>query len=350
MTRQIQIADRVVGINRPAFIIAEAGVNHNGDLATAKKLILAAKQAGADCVKFQTFKAEQVVTTHAPKASYQLNTTDPRESQLAMLKKLELKADDYQELISLCKEQELVFLSTPYHTDDVDFLETLDVPAFKIASGQAVEPHFLETVAKKGKPIILSTGMCTSSEVDEAVRVIRSTGNSQIVVMQCTTNYPSAAHDCNLRAMVTMQHALDVSVGYSDHTQSLTAAIVAISLGACVIERHFTLDKRLPGPDHSSSSEPHEFETLVSQVREAESILGSAIKDPAAVEKKNAIGMRRSLVAKKNMSAGTVFSWNNLTLKRPGTGISGKFSDLVIGKKARREIHENTVISLDMIE
>lgn len=332
------------------MIVAEAGVNHNGDIELAQKLVRAAKTCGADCIKFQTFKANRIVTQKAPKAEYQLHTTDPKESQLEMLKKLELTEENYVALKQLCRDENILFLSTPYNIEDVDFLYELGVPAFKVASGQTVEPHFLKHVAKTRKPIFLSTGMCTLAEVDEAVRVIRDAGNNDVVVFQCTTNYPSAIEDCNLRAMVTMGNAFDVLVGYSDHTQSLTSAIVAVSLGACVIERHFTLDKKLPGPDHASSSNPKEFRQLVKLVRETELCLGSSLKYPTEIEQKNAIGMRRSIVAKCFIPAGTIFSWNNLTFKRPAVGLLASYADLLLGEKASRDIAMDTIISLDMVE
>ena len=243
-----------------------------------------------------------------------------------------------------------MFLSTPYNIEDVDFLDEIGVPAFKVASGQVAEPHFLEHVAKKRKPIIVSTGMCTLAEIDEAVRVIRDTGNNDFVILQCTTNYPSRIEDCNLRAMKAIFHAFNVLVGYSDHTQTLTTSIVAVGLGACVIERHFTLDKTFLGPDHSSSMDPTELTQLVSQVREAEMSMGSGIKKPSKIEKRNLLGMRRSLVAKKYINAGTVLSWDNLTFKRPATGISGKYADLVIGEKVNQDIPYDTIIELNMIQ
>lgn len=336
--------------NSSVFIIAEIGVNHNGDLSLAKKMILSAKESGADCVKFQTFKASRVASPSAPKAAYQLSTTDASESQINMLRKLELSEEEYLEIARFCTSQDIAFLSTPYDIEDADFLDNLGVPAFKIASGQAVELNYLRHVARKGKPILLSTGMCTLAEVDEAVRAIREVGNNDIVVLQCTTNYPSALEDCNLRTMQTMASALDVRVGYSDHTQSLTAAVLAVGLGACVIERHFTLDRNLPGPDHSSSSEPDEFRRMVEMIREAEITLGSSRKEPAAAEVENAKGMRRSLVAKIDIAPGEQLGWNNLAFKRPGTGITGKHADMVIGRHAARRIMPETLITLDMVK
>lgn len=330
------------------YIIAEAGVNHNGDLLLAKQLIASAKKAGADCVKFQTFRAEQIVTSSSPKAAYQLKVTDRSESQLQMLKKLELSLDDHQELITYCNELGIVFLSTPYSPQDVEFLDALGVSAYKIASGQIVEPDFLRVVARTGKPIYLSTGMATLAEVDDAVRVIREAGNEQIVLLQCTTNYPSRSEDANLRAMVTMAEAFALPVGYSDHTQSDTACLVAIGLGACVIEKHLTLDKSLPGPDHSSSADPEEFARLVQVLREAEKTLGSGRKEPCAVELENAKGMRRSIVASRAIADGEILQPELLTCKRPGTGIKPALLPELLGCRVTRDIAADELITWAM--
>ncbi len=336
--------------NDAVLIIAEIGVNHNGQVSLAKDMILEAKSCGADCIKFQTFKASRVASNSAPKATYQLGTTDSTESQLAMLHKLELSEADYRELAAFCDKHDVVFLSTPYDVEDADFLDEIGVQAFKVASGQAIETRFLQHLARKGKPILLSTGMCTLAEVDEAVRTIRKEGNYDIVVLQCTTNYPSAIQDSNLLAMRTMAESLGVLVGYSDHTKSLTAAVAAVALGARVVERHFTLDKSLPGPDHSSSSEPHEFRMMVEMIRETELALGSPRKEPTLVEIENAKGMRRSLTARRDIRTGEKLDWDSLTLKRPGTGINGSSVNLVLGRSARRDIPADTILTLDMIE
>lgn len=340
---------RSVGAGHPAFVIAEAGVNHNGNVALAKQLIRAAKQTGADCVKFQTFKAERVVTQTAPKAHYQLGTTDPQESQLAMLRSLELDLSAYEDLLALCQRENILLLSTPYNREDVDFLDELGIPAFKLASIHIAEPEFLQYVARKGKPLIVSTGMATLAEVDEAVRAVRTTGNEQIVVLQCTTNYPSRLEDANLRAMVTMGQALDVAVGYSDHTQTHTACIAAIALGACVIEKHFTLDQSLPGPDQSSSSNPAEFEQLVRQIREAETALGSGRKEPCEAERANTVGMRRSVVAQSSIAKGTTITADLLTYKRPATGISPTRVSELLGQTATCDIAEGEMLTWAMV-
>ena len=337
-TESLTIQNHTIGIDQPAFIIAEAGVNHNGDINLAKQLVAEAKKAGANCVKFQTFKADRVATECSPKANYQLKSTDPNESQLEMLRKLELGYKEHRDLIQKCNEENIIFLSTPYNHEDADFLDEIGIPAFKLASIHIAEPSFLQYVAQKGKPIILSTGMATLAEVDDAVRAIQDTGNNQLALLQCTTNYPSKLKDANLHAMQTMRDALNVIVGYSDHTQTDTACIVAIGLGANVIEKHFTLDKILPGPDQSSSSDPDDFYRLVKSVRDAELSLGSSLKRPAPVEVINAQGMRRSIVARKNIKPGSIINEELVTFKRPATGISPRFLSLIIGKTATREI------------
>lgn len=331
------------------YIIAEAGVNHNGDIGMAKELILYAKESGADCVKFQTFRAEQVATAAAPKANYQLEVTDRNESQLNMLRKLELDLDAHKELIAFCKETEIDFLSTPYSIEDVIFLEELGVLAYKVASGQIIEPAFLQAIASTGKPMIVSTGMATLSEVQDAVQVIREAGNQQIVLLQCTTNYPSRSEDANLRAIQTMATEFNTMTGYSDHTRTDTACLVAVGLGARVIEKHLTLDKNLPGPDHSASADPGEFTRLVSLIREAESTLGTGIKAPCTAEIANARGMRRSIVAGRDIKSGEVINESMLSVKRPGTGIKPALIPELTGKTAARDIPAETLIDWDMV-
>lgn len=332
-------------INDKIFIIAEAGVNHNGNLDLAKMLVDAAKSAGADCVKFQTFSAEEIVTASAPKAEYQLKITDKNESQLQMLKKLELDFDAHLELIKYCRKVGIDFLSTPYSFTDINLLEKLGVDSYKIASGQLVEPSFLQAVAVKDKPIYLSTGMATLAEVDVAVRTILATGNNQLVLLQCTTNYPSRLQDANLLTIPTMAAAFGTLMGYSDHTQSDTACLVAVGLGARVIEKHLTLDKAMSGPDHAASANPEEFTRLCLALREAELTLGSRRKEPCKAEIANARGMRRSLVASRQIKAGEVFCEDMLTCKRPGTGIRPDLLSEVVGCLAKREVQKDEMIS-----
>ena len=349
MPKEIYLQDKIIGVNHPTFIIAEVGVNHNGDMELAKQLVCEAKRCGADCVKFQTFKAERVVTEDAPKAEYQRKTTDPEESQAEMLKKLELGQDVYKELILLCREQNIIFMSTPYNVEDVDFLDELGVPAFKLASICIAEPYLLKYVARKGKPMIVSTGMATLAEVDDAVRAIRETGNEQLILLQCTTNYPSCLEDANLRAMETMQNALDVLIGYSDHTQDDKACIASVALGAVLVEKHFTLDKTLPGPDQSSSADTKEFARLAKNIRKTEKVLGTTRKEPCDGEKGNILAMRRSIVAKQNISKGTRISEEMLTFKRPASGLLPKFFFDLIGCIALQDIELDQPITWKML-
>ena len=343
---EIEIQGRKIGKKTPVFIIAEAGVNHCGDIHLAKQLVLEAKKCGADCVKFQTFKAERVVTEDAPKAKHQLKNTDPDEAQVDMLKNCELKPEFHKDLIKLCNHENIVFLSTPYNIEDVDFLDSLGVPAFKLASIHTAEPYFVHYVAEKGKPIILSTGMASLGEICEAVLAIRDTGNEQFILLQCTTNYPSRLEDSNLRAMQTMGAAFDVTVGYSDHTQDDTACIVSVALGAKLIEKHLTLDKTLPGPDQSSAADPEEFACLVNNIRNAEKVLGSARKEPCEIERENAIGLRRSIVTRKGIRKGSVITEDMLTFKRPANGLPPKYFYDVVGRKAKRNLPGDALIDL----
>ncbi len=332
------------------FIIAEAGVNHNGSLDLAYQLIDKAREIGADCVKFQTFKAEQIVTAASPKANYQLLVTDKNESQFDMLKKLELQKEDFKKLKDHCEKKGIQFLSTPYNLEDADLLNDLGVTAFKIASGQLVELPFLKYVAKFGKQLIISTGMANIAEVYEAVEAIRSVGNNDIVVLQCNTDYPSKIEDSNILAMNTMRDVLGVKVGYSDHVPNNYACYAAVALGATVIEKHFTLDKTLPGPDHSCSLEPHEFAELISGVRNIEKCLGTGIKKPGASEIKNTFGMRRSLVARTDLPKGTILKAEHLGFKRPANGLSPNFMETIIGKEIVKDVKKDEAFTLSTIK
>jgi N,N'-diacetyllegionaminate synthase len=323
------------------FIIAEAGVNHNGSLELALKLADKAKEIGADCVKYQTFKASQIVTSSSPKAQYQLKVTDAQESQFEMLKKLELQKEDFAKIKAHCEKIGIEFLSTPYNPEDADLLNSIGVRAFKIASGQTVETPFLKYVAKFGKQMIVSSGMCDMNEVREGIEAIRSVGNEDIFLLQCNTDYPSKIEDTNLRAMLTMRDELKVRVGYSDHVPNNYACFAAVALGAEVIEKHFTLDKNMEGPDHSSSLEPAGFKELIEGVRAIEKALGTGIKVPSESEKKNTYGMRRSLVAATDLKVGTVIEEKHLGYKRPASGIPPKLIDQVIGKKLISDIQKD---------
>lgn len=347
MENILKIANRKVGPGHPVFLIAEAGVNHNGSVETARDLIRAAKAAGADCVKFQTFKADRVVTEDAPKAAYQTKVTDPAESQIDMLRKLELDEGAYGDLIAACKAEDIVFTSTPYNEEDIEFLVSLDVPVLKAASIHLVEPKFLQTMAATGKPLLVSTGMANWEDVGLAVRAIRETGNENFVMLQCTTNYPSAVADAHIFAMAEMGRRYDCLTGYSDHTQSHIPCIAAIAMGACVIEKHFTLDRGLSGPDHIASEDPAGFKALVKSVRDAELSLGSAVMEPTEAERANMQGMRRSITAKTAIAKGQVIDDADLICRRPATGIAPREWDAIVGKTASRDIPAGTAISWD---
>lgn len=349
MVNNSRVGGYTIGPNQPCFIIAEAGVNHNGDVELAKRLVDVAAEAGADAVKFQTFCADRLVSITAPKAEYQLQTTDTAESQLDMLRRLELSPTTHRELDTYCEECGVLFLSTPFDEGGVDLLDELGVPAFKIGSGEVTNWPFLEYVARKGKPIILSTGMSYLSEVDEAVRVIRGAGCNQLTLLHCISNYPAAPADANLRAMQTMAAAFDVSVGYSDHTPGVEIALAAVALGACVIEKHLTLDRNLPGPDHRASLEPRELRALVAGVRAVEQALGSGVKRPVPAEMGNREVGRRSLVATQAIAAGTVITREMLIAKRPATGVQPIHIDLVVGRTAMASIPAGQVITFDLL-
>lgn len=350
MLQKITIENKTISSTSPVFMIAEAGVNHNGDLGMARKLIEEAAACGADCIKFQTFSAERMVTKNAPKANYQLGTTDKTESQLDMLKKIELSPEHHMELKKFAEESNMIFMSTPFNFEDIDLLESIGVSAYKIGSGQIVELPFLRRIAGTGKPVFLSTGMANLDEIDEALKTIREAGNEKIILLQCTTNYPSRIEDANLRVIPAFQSAFNTLTGYSDHTIGEVAAISSVALGACVIEKHFTLDKNLPGPDHSSSITPDELKHLIEKIRHVESALGIAQKSPTEIEKENAVGVRRSIVASRNIKNGETINEGNITFKRPATGLSPRLYDSIIGKKAARDILSDEILQMDMIQ
>lgn len=345
--QNIQVANKIIGPGQPVFVIAEAGVNHNGDLKMARALIDVAVEAGADAVKFQTFSADRLVTTDAPKAEYQLQTTGDAESQFEMLKRLELSADAHRELQSYCHERGIIFLSTPFDEEAVDLLDELGVPAFKISSGDLTNSTLLEYVASKGKPVIISTGMSELSELIEAVSVLNTAGCENPVLLHCVSNYPADPAEINLRAMNTMRSAFDVPVGFSDHTAGIHISLAAVALGACVIEKHFTLDRTLPGPDHRASLEPAELRELVRSIRSVESALGNGRKVPAASEIETAKAARRSLVAARNIPAGATLERDMVAMRRPGTGIPPAMLGTLLGRRAGRDIAAGTLLNED---
>jgi N,N'-diacetyllegionaminate synthase len=327
-------------------IIAEAGVNHNGSLDLAKSLVDIASESGADFVKFQTFRTEQVVTQNAEKAPYQKSSTGESESQFAMIKKLELSRAAHVELISYCEQKNIAFLSTPFDHDSIELLAELEVPLYKIPSGEITNLPYLRHVGKMGKPIIMSTGMATLFEVRKAVHVLEEAGvdKDDLTILHCNTEYPTPMRDVNLRAMLTIQDDLDVRVGYSDHTVGIAIPIAAVAMGATVIEKHFTTDRTLPGPDHAASLEPNELRAMVECIRNIEIAMGDGIKEPSASELKNIPVARKSIVAKTLIARGEQYSERNLAVKRPGTGISPIEWDTYIGKFADKEYQPDDLI------
>ncbi|MFY0690127.1 MAG: N-acetylneuraminate synthase [Cyclobacteriaceae bacterium] len=332
------------------YIIAEAGVNHNGSTELALKLVNQAKKVGADCIKFQTFKAERVVTVDAPKAEYQMKVTDENESQFDMLKSLELDYNAYKSIIAECSQNSIDFLSTPYSMEDALFLNDLGVGAFKIASGQLTELPLLASIARLNKQMIISTGMATIGEVFEAVQIIRSNGNNDIIVLQCTTNYPSDIEDANILSMNTIRDACGVRVGYSDHVENDYACLTAVALGAEVIEKHFTLDRSMSGPDHKCSADPSQFKQLCFGIDQVYKSLGSCIKKPSQAEIRNAFGMKRSIVAKYALDAGTVLTEDLLAFKRPSNGLPPSEILDLIGKKLAKSVEKDEPITLSKID
>ena len=343
--KAIKIADRSVGSGHPCFIIAEAGVNHNGEMELAKRLINVAVEAGADAIKFQTFKAELVVSSNAPKAEYQQQNTSVAESQLEMLQRLELSTEAQRQLQIFCQERGVQFISTPFDEESADLLDELGVPVFKIGSGEVTNRPFLEYIACKRKPVILSTGMSYLSEVDEAVRVICDAGCDQLILLHCVSNYPADPADANLHAMQTMAAAFQLPVGYSDHTPGIEVALAAVALGSCVIEKHFTLDKNLPGPDHRASLEPQELHALVAGIRNVELALGGGVKLPSKSEAHNRLVVRRSLAAACSISEGTILKADMLKALRPASGISPAFIQDVVGRTVRRPLVAGQLIA-----
>lgn len=330
------------------LIIAEAGVNHNGDLVLAKQLIDAAAAAGADLVKFQTFSANRQVTRTAVKADYQAQTTDNQESQHEMLRRLELDADMHRELIAHCAAQNIGFFSTGFDIESIDLLVSLGQDCFKIPSGEMTNLPYLRHIGRLGKTAILSTGMATLGDVEAAIDVLEQAGTprTNISVLHCTTEYPTPMAEVNLRAMQSMQHAFGVEVGYSDHTPGIEVSIAAVAMGASVIEKHFTMDRYLPGPDHQASLEPDELAAMVSAIRNIEIALGDGIKRLTPSEARNKPVMRKSLLASQAIKEGEIFSSDNITAKRPGTGISPMRWDEVIGRTASRDFAEDELIDL----
>lgn len=328
------------------FIIAEAGINHNGSLQTAKKLVDVAVDAGVDAVKFQTFKAEKIISRYAPKAEYQKKTTDADESQFDMIKKLELNKDAHKELMDYCIDKGIIFLSTPFDIESIDLLCKLGLKIFKIPSGEITNLPYLRKVGGLKKRIILSTGMADMGEIEDALDILIQAGTQKenITVLHCNTEYSTPLEDVNLLAMLTIKETFKVEVGYSDHTLGIEIPIAAVALGASMIEKHFTLDKNMEGPDHKASLEPHELKAMVHAIRNVEKALGNGIKKPSASETKNRHIVRKSIVAAREIKRGEMLSEETLAVKRPGNGISPSEWNRVIGRRAIKGFKKDEMI------
>lgn len=327
-------------------VIAEAGVNHNGSLEIAKKLVHKAKESGADYIKFQTFVPDKLASHLAHKADYQKRATDGGQSQLQMLEKLALTYDDFHKLKICCKELGIGFISTPYDLDSIDFLESLGMDFWKVPSGEVTDLPYLEKIAKTGWDVVVSTGMCEIKEIWDAVKILQENGAGRITLLHCNTEYPTPFEDVNLNAMRTMHDVFNLEIGYSDHTKGIEVSVAAAALGATIIEKHFTLDRNMEGPDHSASLEPNELTAMITSIRNIEKALGTGEKAPSLSEKKNMAAVRKSIVAKKSIKAGEELSNETITVKRPGTGISPMKWFQVLGTKAVKDFQEDEVIEL----
>ena len=328
------------------LIIAEAGVNHNGDLQLAKRLALTAKECGADVVKFQTAKLSSLVSKYAEMADYQKENTGQEISQQEMLKKLLLSFDEFVELSKYCTKIGIKFLSTPFDIESIEFLQNLGCDFWKIPSGEITNLPYLETLAHTGKDMILSTGMSNMDEIKQAIDILRENGGGKITLLHCTTEYPAPYEEVNLKAMQTLGDSFQCPVGYSDHTKGIEVSIAAVALGATVIEKHFTLDRTMEGPDHKASLEPDELKQMVESIRHIESAFGNGIKEPTPSELKNKSVARKSIVAKQSIAKGDIFTEKNITTKRPGNGISPMMWYDVLGTKAIRDFKEDELIEL----
>jgi N,N'-diacetyllegionaminate synthase len=334
----VKVGDKIIGENHPVFIIAEAGVNHNGSIEIAKLMVDAAAGAKVDAIKFQTFKAEKIITSTAPKAEYQKVTTDTNESQFEMIKKLELNMEAHKELINHCNRRGILFLSSPFDLESIELLCKLELEIFKIPSGEITNLPYLRKIGCSKKKIILSTGMATLDEVKEALNILIQSGSSKedITVLHCNTEYPTPFKDVNLKAMLTLKKELNVNIGYSDHTVGIEVPIAVAALGATIIEKHFTLDRNMEGPDHKASLEPSELKAMIDAIRNIEISMGDGVKRPSESEFKNISFSRKSIVAARNIKKGELLNEHNITVKRSGNGISPMRWDEVVGRKAAR--------------
>ncbi len=340
---QIKILERLIGADQPCFIIAEAGVNHNGDMNLAHKLIDAAIAAGADAIKFQSFIAEDLVTAGTPKANYQVETTGTDDGQFGMLKALELSAGQQAEIKGHCDEGGIIYLCTPYEEKSADMLDRLDVAAYKVASTDTNNIPFLRYLAAKGRPVILSTGMSDEEEVENSMVALEA-AKGKTAILHCTSEYPAPPEESNLRAIRRLREKYQCPVGYSDHTAGIGVSPYAIAAGASILEKHFTLDVDLPGPDHRASIIPEELTELVNMVRMVEKVMGDGVKIPMTSELKNKNKMQKSIVADRDIEAGHIFQAQDLVIKRPGTGLAPKLLDELIGKKSAVDISRDSVL------
>ena len=331
------------GTDMSIFIIAEAGVNHNGNLQTAFQMVNAAKEAGADCIKFQTYKTDLLVCRNTRKAEYQIAATGDS-SQMSLLKQLELPSEAFLQLKQYCAQKKICFLSTPFDIESIDFLEPFEMPFWKIPSGEITNLPYLIKIAKTKKPVILSTGMSNIQEIREAIHLLRQNGTPNIKLLHCNTEYPTPFEDVNLRAMETMRNTFECEVGYSDHTRGIEVPIAAAALGATIIEKHFTLDRNMEGPDHKASLEPEELVAMIKAIRNIEKALGNGDKEPSKSERKNISIVRKSIVARRGIKKGEVLTEENKKKKRPGNGISPMRWFEIIGSKAIRDYEVDELI------
>jgi N,N'-diacetyllegionaminate synthase len=330
------------------FIIAEAGVNHNGSIELAKRLVDAAKEAGADAVKFQTFKTDRIVTKGAVKADYQKVSTGETENQFDMIKKLELDKKAHLELVEHCKYKNIMFCSTAFDLESIDLLKEIGIPFWKIPSGEITNLPFLKKIGGFNEQVILSTGMADLGEIESALNILQEAGTkkNKITVLHCNTEYPTPFKDVNLLAMRTIHDAFKIRIGYSDHTLGIEVPIAAVAMGASVIEKHFTLDRNMEGPDHSASLEPDELKQMIRSIRNIEEALGDGVKRPSESELKNKKIARKSIVAAVNIDKGELLTENNITVKRPGDGLSPMLWNLILGKKADKKYSKDEFIEL----
>ena len=346
----IKVGDKFIGDGYPCFIIAEAGVNHNGDVSLAKEMVDKAVEAGVDAIKFQTFKSEKLVTKYASMAKYQKENIGEEDSQFNMLKKLELSFEEFIELKDYCNDKNIIFMSTPFDIESAEFLNSMGMEAFKISSGDLTNIPMLEYIANFNKPIILSSGMSVIGEIEDALISLRNRGVENVAVLHCTSNYPAPLDSVNLKAMNTIKNTFNILGGYSDHTRGITIPIAAAALGANIIEKHFTLDKSMEGPDHKASLDPQELKAMVEEIRKVESSLGNGIKMFNESEIDTMRVARKSIVAARDIKSGEIIKLQDLDYKRPGNGLSPKYYKEIIGKKAKRDIKIDEQLTLDLME